>query len=298
MISDQQTAVNEPGPIALIAALQEEVSYIARILEGRCRMQDPGGSWESGSLEGRPIILARSGIGHQAARACADRIIGDGKPSCVIALGFGGGLQEALRPGDLVIAAEVHDPPPPDGEGPRIWEADGGLLSAAWRAAGERLLPSGGAGAGGIAGQRIFSGRISTTRAMLHSPAAKRAFADRHGALAVDMESSGACRSANVHGTPILCLRAVVDDVDFEMPPEIAGLLTPEGQVRPFAALGTFLRKPSIAAVLPELRRRSKAAGEALARFLRLLVPLLPMGPAPSPHQASSADRAHHGNRG
>ena len=84
------------------------------------------------------------------------------------------------------LAAEVLDPPPPDGEGPRTWEPDAGLLAAARTALG--AAPPG--------GPRILEGRLVTARAVLGTGDLKRAFGERHGSLAVDMESAGAARAA------------------------------------------------------------------------------------------------------
>ncbi len=252
-----------PGPIAILAALRDELSPIERRLTGRRRVRAEGGSYAAGFLGGREVVLAQTGVGSQAARQAADWLIRSASPGVLIGVGFAGGLKPGLALGDIAIADEVHDPPPPDGDGPRTWTSDAEQLEAARAAC-----------TGGV---RLHVGRIASSRAVLASGEAKRAFGERHGALATDMESAGIARMANVHDLPALYVRAILDDADYDLPPiDFARILTPEGSVRPFRALGAILRRPSALARLPELRRRTRRAAEALAAAVERIVAALP----------------------
>ncbi len=252
-----------PCPAAILAALRVELSPIENRLAGRRMVRAEGGSYVAGRLGGHEVILAQTGVGSQAARQAADWLIRGAHPGILIGAGFAGGLRPELATGDIAIAGEVHDPPPPDGDGPRTWTSDAELLEAARKACTD--------------GVRLHVGRISSSRTVLASGEAKRAFGERHGAIATDMESAGIARMANVHDRKALYVRVILDDIDYELPPiDFARILTPGGSVRPFRALGVILSRPSLLAKLPELRQRAHKAAEALAAAVEKIVAALP----------------------
>jgi adenosylhomocysteine nucleosidase len=228
----------------------------------RREVRTGGSGYTTGELAGRPIILACTGIGARAARRVSDWLIRAARPRALIAVGFAGGLAEGLSAGDLVLAEEIYEPPPPEGEGPREWRSDAALLAAALEAA--------------VNAPRFQVGRMVTVRALTTSSSARRELAERHHAVAVDMESSGIARAANVHDVPALYARAVVDEVGYDWPLDFSALLNPEGRVRPLAVALRLLRKPSASRGLLDLFNRSRRAGETLARYLPALVAALP----------------------
>jgi adenosylhomocysteine nucleosidase len=247
-------------PVVFLAALPQEAGAIRPLLAGRRRLSLGGVACDAGSMSGHPVLLAASGIGIAAARAAAGGIIAAASPSAIVAIGFCGGLRAGLRAGDLVLATEVHEPPPPDGEGPRTWQPDPDLLAAARAAAGE---------------SHAAEGRLATVRRVLATSAEKRALAERTGAVAADMESGGIARAANAGSVPVLYARAVVDDLDFDFPLDVGRLVGPDGRLRPLKALGAILPRPSAWKGLAELRARSGAAAGALARFASALAAVL-----------------------
>jgi adenosylhomocysteine nucleosidase len=242
-----------PGPIAILGALAEELSPIEKALTGRRVVREAGGVYLAGMLAGQPVAVARTGIGVRSARKAADWLARAASPSVLIALGFCGGLREGLAAGDLVLAEEVYEPPAPEGEGPRQWPVEEGLLGAVLAAVPDGL--------------RVERGRIVTARKVLARSEEKRSFGDRHQALAVDMESSGIARAANVHDLKAIYVRAVVDDLAYDWPLDFGPLLTPEGRLRPLKALAAFLRRPSALQAIPDLRGRAQLAAASLERF-------------------------------
>jgi adenosylhomocysteine nucleosidase len=254
------------APIAVLAALREELSLLERVL-GR-RRRGRGESEAAGEVAGRPVLLARTGMGARAARAAADRLIRSSRPRAILAVGFAGGLTAEAAAGDLILASEIYEPPPPEGDGPRQWPADPELLAAA------RSLR--------VEGLNVREGRIAASRAFLATSGSKREFGLRHRALAVDMESSGIARAANVHDVPVLYLRVVLDEVGYDWPLDFGPLLTPEGTVRPLRLLGALLRRPRALQGLAELRDRTRGGARTLARYVPLLAASLP-APRPAP---------------
>jgi len=252
-----------PRPWAVLSALAEEIAPLERSVAGGRRAQaGDGSSWLEGSLAGRPVVLASTGMGADRARAAAERIFAAVRPRAVIAIGYAGGLRDGLDAGDLVVGDEVMEAETPGGGAPRSWRADADLLARARGLA--------------VPGLRVVEGRIVTAREVAGSPAQKRVLGGRGGA-AVEMESSGIAGAAAAAGVPALCVRAILDEAGYEIPQAFTRLLGPDGRVRPLAALGRLLLNPAAVRAIPELRRRSQAASAALARFVEALVAAEPL---------------------
>src|SRR5688572_3874447 len=88
--------------MAIAVALREEERVLGRILE-RGGAERPG----SGRLAGRPVVLARTGIGADLARDGVASLIEAERPRAVLFAGYGGALRPGLRPGDVLVAREV-----------------------------------------------------------------------------------------------------------------------------------------------------------------------------------------------
>ncbi len=252
----------EPRPVAVLAALREEMAPLLRRLADPRKAGAAARAYTAGTISGRPVALVRTGIGVQAARTAAEWVFRELSPAATLSMGFAGGLRDDLRPGDLVLASEVFEPPPPEGEGPRQWEADPRLLEC---------IRKGGDG-------KWTEGRIATVRRALQTAEEKREFGKRHGSIAVDMESSGIARAANALGTPVVYLRAIVDDAAFDLPLDFTKVLTPDGRLNPLGAIGAILGRPKALLALRELRRRARIGAESLAAQVAALVRLLPPG--------------------
>lgn len=180
----------------------------------------------------------------------------DGRPACglraVVSFGIAGGLDPALRPGDVVVGTHL------DAEG--RFSADpelGRRLSEALSGASDRIL------AGGLAGSDVA----------VMTVADKAALRARTGALAVDMESHVAAAFAARHALPFAALRVVCDPAARALPAFAAAALTPEGEPDIRAVLGALLRGRARIGDLVRLGRDSSAAFAALARCRARLGP-------------------------
>ena len=82
-------------------------------------------------------------------------------------------------------------------------------------------------------------------------------------------ESSRDARERCLHATRVICVRAILDEVDFELPFDFGKIFTPEGRPRLLGALGAIAERPGGVAKLLPLRTRARAA----AKSLGILVP-------------------------
>jgi adenosylhomocysteine nucleosidase len=132
-----------------------------------------------------------------------------------------------------------------------------------------------------VVGDVVTSPRIVTVNELVATPEAKRRLADRTGAEAVDMESAEVAAVCAEHGVPFLAVRAVSDDVETALSPELVQLLS-GGRVSPWKATWALMQRPSLLGEFRRLARDTKIAGRKLAEALVAIV-------NPPPHSPASA---------
>lgn len=105
---------------AIIAAMDGEIAAVRAAMEHRTEEppQDVGnvaeggaraafGNVATGSLYGRPVVVACSGVGKVMAAMCAQHIISTYQPARIILLGIAGALHEKLSIGDIVLGEDL-----------------------------------------------------------------------------------------------------------------------------------------------------------------------------------------------
>ena len=179
----------------------------------------------------------------------------------VISWGVCGGLDPRLRPGDLILGAEVVS-----AEG-RINTDEAVTSSLA-----QRLMD---------AGARVAVERVAGVSSPVSTARAKAELRLATGAAAVDMESLIAGRFALERRTPFAILRAVADPADRDLPPLVLSAVDSDGRIKAAAVLGDLVRSPGQFTGLVAAARDGRAAFRALSRCRGLLPGLfLGLGPA------------------
>jgi len=152
---------------------------LAPLLRGRAGQRVDGVEF----IELENAVVAVGGIGRVAAWGAAKAVVARYGPTMLISAGIVGALSATLRVGDVVRGGGVVD-------------ADSGARFAA--SGGDSLI---------------------VTVSSVSGPAEKRSLADRYKADVVDMESSVVAAVAREHGIDFRAVKAVSDELDFEMPP-------------------------------------------------------------------------------
>lgn len=209
-----------PGPIALFAAMEIELTGLRRHLTPETSSDDgPGVS--RGRIAGKQVVLVETGVGPERAHAVAEAICRRCRPAAAISLGFAGALRPELRAGDLVLTGAVCRPvgagAPNAGALERI-PADPALMSAATRAAAQANLP-------------WRQGDSLTVAEPLVDAAAKRRAADQFPVDIVEMESYAIAGAAAGHSVPFIALRVISDTAE-ESIEGFAELAAPKGRGR------------------------------------------------------------------
>lgn len=143
----------------------------------------------------------------------------------VISFGVAGGLDPALKSGDVVVATEVL------AQGCR-WQAATDLS--------DELI----AGAG-LGRQRVVRGGLAGVEQVVAERAGKAALHSQTGAAAVDMESHIAAAYAKAAGLPFAALRVISDPASRALPSVVATAIKPNGDIDLRKVLRGVARNPA-----------------------------------------------------
>jgi hopanoid-associated phosphorylase len=176
----------------------------------------------------------------------------------VVSFGVGGGLDPAMRTGDVVVATSVLS-------GTRRWQTDRTItemLAASW----------------GLQRDDLYHAILVGAEELVMDVEAKTALRAATGASAVDMESHVAAEFAAAHNLPLAALRVICDPADRSLPPLAREALGPHGRIDLRAVVRSLARRPAQVASLAYAARDFATALAALRRCGPLFgsVPLLP----------------------
>ncbi|MHC4995353.1 MAG: phosphorylase family protein [Planctomycetota bacterium] len=240
---DSASPADAKGSLTLIlTALTVERDPIVRRLRGE--VVKPPSDYAAGGAEPWPRLYGGTykekkwvacavGIGPERACWVAERMIFGFKPDRVIVAGVAGALDQTLNIADILIPASVID-------------ADNGeVYEPAIHSAGHHVLVT-----------------SATPRLTL---ADKQQIREQTTAHAVDMETAAIARVCKTHGLKWLCVRAISDLAEEDLPDWVMELAHPCGKPHLAVVLKRVMTQPWQLPRLLKLGRQSKAATQALA---------------------------------
>src|SRR5216684_3515643 len=219
---------------AIIAALDRELQSLVK-------------SWPSTAHqehtfhEGPYAVAVCGGIGAESARRAAEAVIAKYSPDLLISAGVAGSLVADLKVGATIFPATVIDSQDASRHETSVQHA--------------------------LVGNTAVGRTILITYPEVATVAQKQQLAKSYGAHAVDMEAAAVARVAQKHNLPFIAVKAISDDMNFEIP-EMSRFIR-EGQfdtprfvlhiaIRPWLWLRVF-----------RLARNTKIASENLCAWLR-----------------------------
>ena len=239
-----ETPAPQPCDVGLVFALGIESGGLEDLLSDLVVTRGRGFTVRQGKLAGRSLVLMEAGIGRAAAARGAQLLIDGHRPSWIISAGFAGGLQPHVRRGDIVLVNQVAEP-------------SGGCLSIDLRVNPASLAAG------------VHVGGLVTVEQVVATSAEKQVLGEKHGALAVDMETWGVaevCRQAKIR---FLAVRAISDALEDELPPEIGKLVRQKSTAgRLGAATAALWQRPGSAKDMLKLKQTAIEVSDRLAKFL------------------------------
>ena len=237
-----------PAPILVFFALDVESGYFEDRLKEQKHVQANGFRLTRGTLNRITYIVVKTGPGKNAAAHAADAVCRAHRPPFVISAGFAGALAESVKPQSLVL---------PD----RIASCDGTLhLSTTLE---KTVIPK------ELRPGIQWGGTLFTADKVLGKSCEKRALGLASGADFVDMETYEIAKVCRDLDLPMLSLRAVTDDVNAEIAPDIQTLLnqsTRAGQAG--AALALMWKRPAAFKQLCALREAAMTCAIDLSKAI------------------------------
>lgn len=233
--------------VGIVAALPIELGAFLDRCQ-RVRKYTGGPFRFRGGLFGEArVAVVESGVGFERARRATLALIDAHTPDWILSCGFSGGLSPAVKVGHIVLANSIVD-------------EHGHEVAIDVAAPGDRT---------------VHCGRLLTTDAMVRTVEQKRALAEKHGALAVDLESFAVAQVCRDAGRLFMAIRSISDDLSADLPPEVFAVLGSSGTVRVGATLGAVWKRPGSVKEMWRLREQAQAAAESLAGFLADTIPAL-----------------------
>jgi adenosylhomocysteine nucleosidase len=213
-----------------VLGIDREIAPIEKRLEDSRQINVRGYVFHRGVLNGRQVVVGRSGTGKVNAAIVTTLLIGHFNPSAILFSGTAGAIDPSLRPGDVVIGTTVaqHDfglqtpegitrrgtRNPVTGErDPVLVPAPEALLAAARQSlAGVKLPPV--KNADGERVSRIVEGVIVTGDVFIGDAARHEEFRTSLGATAVEMEGAAMVQTCRQFSVSCLVVRSITDRAD------------------------------------------------------------------------------------
>lgn len=170
--------------IAATFALPEESRDFVAKLQGVRVVQAGTLPVVTAGLHGRRIAVCHTGVGAESCKARIAAFLEEHRPSRLVSSGFAGGLNPALKVGDVIIAANFSSPD---------------MLAKA-------SLP------------QFSQGTMTTEELVAGTVADKAALFSRTRASAVDMETAIIFNQCSQRGIPMLSLRGISDSAADDLP--------------------------------------------------------------------------------
>lgn len=241
-LQDQVASV--AGRIAIIAAMEEELTPLTRRVADAQRTRQGSLSVVSGRLAEREVVLAATGEGRAAAHQGLKQLLEGHEVTALLAVGIAGALSPDLSAGQLVAVGSIsnHDreEPKPD----TFWL--GRALSIA----------------GTVAGSALCQNEIAI------DPQGKKELwqsAGRQEHQVVDLESASWAQVAAEHGIPYLVVRAVSDTAEEKLPLDFNAFRGRDGRLDRGKIARHILLHPGLLSDLKQLWERVKRCADDLA---------------------------------
>ena len=223
-------AAAQAQSIVGVLGIDREVGPIEARLQGSREVPVRGYVFRVGTLNGRQVVVGRTAAGKVNAAIVATVLIGHFNPAALFFSGTAGAIDQALRPGDVVLGTGVvqHDAGVLTAGGierrglrnsvtgeldPLIVPAPEPLLAAARRAVeGLTLTPV--ESTDGKRMPRIVEGVIVTGDVFMSDVARRDEIRSSLGASAVEMEGAAMVQACRQFAVPCLVVRSITDRAD------------------------------------------------------------------------------------
>lgn len=224
--------------IAIIAALWQELRPLIKTWPRKTVTHE---GREFTFFESSYAVAVCSGIGFEAGRRGAQAAIVHYSPELLITAGVAGALTPELHVGDTIFPTLVIDARDSSRHETAIQDA--------------RL------------GNSPLARTVLVSAPEIAGAKEKQKLAKAYGAHAVDMEGAAVARAAQAHELPFVAIKAISDELDFELP-DMARFIK-DGQIQTTGFVVQVALRPWLWLRVARLARNNRIASENLCAWLR-----------------------------
>ena len=200
--------------VGIIGAMEVEVSKLKEMLQDTEIKNKAGMTFVSGSLNGKPVVVVRSGIGKVNASICTQILADEYKVNYIINTGVAGSLHNEINIGDIVLSKDAlqHDMDATGfgyavgvipQMGKSIFEADERLIQIAEKCIKEDITDI-----------NAFVGRVVSGDQFISDKGKKKWIVDNFQGYCTEMEGAAIAQAAYLNNIPFLIIRAISDKAD------------------------------------------------------------------------------------
>lgn len=202
------------GRTGIIGAMEEEIILLKEKMEIEVVVKKASMEFYQGTLNGKEVVLVKSGIGKVNAGLCAQILVDVFNVNRLINTGIAGSLKAEINIGDIVLSSDAlqHDMDArafgyTRGEIPRMdtlsFPADPELIGMA-KAACEEVNPE----------IQVFVGRVVTGDQFVAGRETKEEIASWTDGYCTEMEGAAIAQAAYLNKVPFVIVRAISDKAD------------------------------------------------------------------------------------
>ena len=200
--------------IGIIGAMDEEEAQIVEVMTIEKEENKAQMNFKQGKLNGKDVVVVRSGIGKVNAAVCTQVLADDFKVDYVINTGIAGSLKAQIDIADIVISSDVlhHDMDATGfgyalGQIPRMdtlsFKADDRLIELAKESCAKAVPQIG-----------VHVGRVVSGDQFISDKEVKNKIADNFDGYCTEMEGAAIAQAAYLNNIPFVILRAISDKAD------------------------------------------------------------------------------------
>jgi adenosylhomocysteine nucleosidase len=238
--------------LAVTIPSASELKKLAGIIAIKQQSVSKGALIFTAALEGRELLLVRTGIGTKKARDAARQLLDLYTPELVIATGAAGALDPALKIADIVVSRTILRPPQTS------FTCDADLSRQAFEAMGRAGMP-------------VVWGDCACMNRFVHMRSEKAALFSETRARIVDMESAALAGVLCRAGIPLLNIR-VVSDVASADTADVAGIVASQKAAGLPGVCLRFLKNPRDAVRAAKLMRDISRSSGVIAAVVTCVV--------------------------
>ena len=200
--------------IGIIGAMDEEVAQIVEVMTIEKEETKAQMNFKQGKLNGKDVVVVRSGIGKVNAAVCTQILADDFKVDYVINTGIAGSLKAEIDIADVVISSDVlHHDMDATGFGYALGQIP--RMDTLSLKADERLIELAKEScAKAVPGIGVHVGRVVSGDQFISDKEVKQKISDNFDGFCTEMEGAAIAQASYLNGIPFVILRAISDKAD------------------------------------------------------------------------------------